>query len=70
MNLLGFYDLGGNVREWMGDGLDENTRRRGLRGGGWGRNAEYCTVAARDYNFGPEWRISDYGFRVALSSVP
>ena len=69
MNVLGFYDLGGNAREWMWDGLDEKTGNRVSRGGGWGSNAEYCTVANR-YNRNPEYRENSLGFRVALSSVP
>jgi tetratricopeptide (TPR) repeat protein len=69
MNVLGFYDLGGNASEWMWDGLDEKTGNRVIRGGVWDNLAGSCTVA---------YRVSDnqgnrnygYGFRVALSSVP
>ena len=69
-SVLGFYDLGGNVREWMWDGLDEKTGKRVIRGGRWSDYAEYCTVAYRYFN-DPELRYyGDLGFRVALSSVP
>ena len=71
MNVLGFYDLGGNAREWMWDGLDEKTGNRVIRGGGWGNGADGCTVANR-YIINPKDgnRHGLSGFRVALSSVP
>jgi formylglycine-generating enzyme required for sulfatase activity len=69
MNVLGFYDLGGNAREWMWDGLDEKTGHRVFRGGYWGNSAEGCTVAGRGRN-NPVLRFNEVGFRVALSSVP
>jgi hypothetical protein len=69
MNVLGFYDLGGNVLEWMWDGLDEKTGKRVIRGGYWYDYAGNCTVAFRG-NGNPEFRHSSYGLRVALSSVP
>jgi tetratricopeptide (TPR) repeat protein len=68
-NVLGFCDLGGNVGEWMWDGLDEKTGKRVIRGGGWYYYAEYCSVANRS-DYYPESRNYYFGFRVALSSVP
>jgi formylglycine-generating enzyme required for sulfatase activity len=67
--VLGFYDLGGNAREWMWDELDEKTGNRPIRGGDWDGSAVICTVANRR-NGNPEVRINCHGFRVALSSVP
>jgi tetratricopeptide (TPR) repeat protein len=69
MNVLGFYDLGGNASEWMWDGLDEKTGYRVIRGGYWYGNAGHCTVAYR-FNYDPEARNGSRGFRVALISVP
>jgi serine/threonine protein kinase len=69
MNVLGFYDLGGNAREWMWDGLDEKTGKRVIRGGYCDYDAEFCTVASRN-RYNPGNRSGSIGFRVALSSVP
>ena len=69
MNVLGFYDLGGNVSEWIWDELDEKTGKRVIRGGYWYGDAENCAVALRRGS-NPEFRSLDRGFRVALSSIP
>jgi tetratricopeptide (TPR) repeat protein len=69
MNVLGFYDLGGNASEWMWDWLDEKTGKRVIRGGYWNSGAEFCAVANR-VTSGPVTRSGSHGFRVALSSGP
>jgi serine/threonine protein kinase len=69
MNVLGFYDLGGNAGEWMWDGLDEKTGKRVIRGGDWYDLAARCSVASRTSNL-PVNRFNHFGLRVALSSVP
>ena len=68
-NVLGFYDLGGNGNEFMWDELNEKTGKRVLRGGDCNGLAEYGAVAYR-YFSNPGNRYGNFGFRVALSSVP
>ena len=84
MNVLGFYDFGGNALEWMWDWQAQKafkwdwqvqkahkTIMRDIRGGGWNNDAWFCAVAARN-NIHPDDRngTNIVGFRVALGSVP
>ena len=66
-NTLGFYDLGGNVCEWMWDEVNEKTSNRVIRGGDWRSGAEYCAIALRNYA-NPGNNSNGLGFRVALSN--
>jgi formylglycine-generating enzyme required for sulfatase activity len=69
-NALGFYDLGGNVIEWMLDGFDEKNPKanRVNRGGSWSTTAGNCTVVGRGSST-PTHSSTHIGFRVASSSV-
>ena len=80
----GLYDMHGNVCEWCLDwskyaNLSNATDPKGnasgsnrmLRGGSYGRNAQYCRSAYRDYYYNPDYDSnSNWGFRlVCLPAV-
>ena len=68
-NVLGFYDLGGNVTELMWD-FDEKNGEVVMRGGDWYHASGYMETASR-IKAGKKYRGSNsLGFRVALSSIP
>ncbi len=77
----GFYDLHGNVQEWVWDWygsynthsvVDPMGPSRGslrvLRGGGWASGAADCRLANR-HAIAPESRLVDVGFRVAATAA-
>jgi len=84
-NVLGLYDMSGNVLEWTADYwhgkydkvAGDNRARidsllspgRVIRGGGWVYDPRGCRVACRGYYL-PESRTNDLGFRLARSSSP
>jgi sulfatase modifying factor 1 len=82
-NDFGLYGISENVHEWCSDWFDgdyyrhspyrnpagpQSGTRRSSRGGSWRHRIKITRVAARS-SIPPEYRYSDYGFRVALGRV-
>jgi formylglycine-generating enzyme required for sulfatase activity len=78
---FGLYDISENVHEWCQDWFDPNYyqrsplrnpkgpasgSRKASRGGSWRHKVKIARVAARS-SIPPQYRYSDYGFRVAVT---
>jgi sulfatase modifying factor 1 len=82
-NAYGLYNLGDNVHEWCADWYDasyyassaeRNPRgpvsgtRRASRGGSWRHHIKVSRTAARS-SIPPAFKYTDYGFRIARTSL-
>lgn len=69
-NGYGLYDPGTIVHEWCSDWFEPESprsgpRRRASRGGSWRHRIRWSSPSARS-SLPPDYRYSDYGFRVLM----
>ena len=62
-NGFGLHDMGTIVHEWCLDWFDAAQARRASRGGSWRHHVRWSSPEARS-SLPPDYRYSDYGFRV------
>jgi formylglycine-generating enzyme required for sulfatase activity len=61
-------DMAGNVWEWTASNYENDKNRRLLRGGSFHVGAAYLRAAYR-FDFRPDFRYHDFGFRCAQDPV-
>ncbi|MGV3662888.1 MAG: SUMF1/EgtB/PvdO family nonheme iron enzyme [Prosthecobacter sp.] len=65
-NILGLYDLGGNVTEWTESWFNARGTHKALRGGSWEDFSLDGLPSGRRFSSRPEIHRASYGFRCVL----
>jgi hypothetical protein len=65
-NKLGLYDMGGNLWQWCEDWYDGQQRSKVLRGGSWGLCGSVNLLSSFRYDYPPDSRYFNNGFRIVL----
>ncbi len=68
-NRLGLFDMGGNVWQWCEDFYSGSRVSRVLRGGSWDDDGSVYLLSSFRFDFSPDGRSSDFGFRCVLVGV-
>jgi len=69
-NILGLYDLGGNVWEWVDDWHDNSRQNHVLRGGSWRASNRDHLLSSYRARGSPGVHDFNFGFRLVLVQEP